>query len=114
MIVYAQGLENPVLDKSIRKMEGVAFFNEAIPKFISWLLLIATVAFVIFFLVGGIRWITSQGDKNQIETARKQITYAFFGLLISFSVFLIVKLIGSVFGLTGLENLNISLPTLGN
>lgn len=112
MKVYAQRLENPILEENIRNLEGVDFTRRALPFFFNWLIVIGFLAFLIFFILGGLKWITSQGDKNKIEEAQKQLTYAFIGLTIVFSIFAITKIIGKIMGIEGLENLQISLPTL--
>lgn len=46
----------------------------------------------------GVRWITSQGDKQKLQDARNKITYAIAGLIIVLLAFLIVNTIGSFFG----------------
>lgn len=60
-------------------------------------------------LVGGIGWISGGGDKARLESAQKQITHSLIGLAILFSVFAIIKLVGSLFGI---DLLKITLPTL--
>lgn len=78
---------------------------------------VVTIAFVIavlialFFLIwGGIKWITSGGDKGGVESARNQIIAAIIGLIIVFLAFFILNL---VLGLFGLSLFNLQLPTLG-
>ncbi len=66
------------------------------------LLLILVVAAIVFFfmlIVGGIRWITSGGDKTQTEGARNQITAALIGLVIVFAAWAIANLIEIFFGI---------------
>lgn len=109
--VYAQ-LENPVLENSIRNETGTSFFDRAIPFFITWLVLIGSLFFIAQFLLGGYKWINGQGQKDKLEQAQKQITNALIGLLVVFSIYAITKVMGTVFGLTGFENLQISLPEL--
>ena len=78
---------------------------------------VVTIAFVIavlialfFLLWGGIKWITSGGDKTGVEAARNQIIAAIIGLIIVFLSFFILNL---VLGLFGLSLLDLKLPTLG-
>ena len=75
---------------------------------------IVTIAFIIAILValiyliwGGIKWITSGGDKANVETARNQIIAAIIGLLIVFLAFFILNLI---LGLFGLNLFDLTLP----
>ncbi len=77
---------------------------------------IVTIAFVIavliallFLLWGGIKWITSGGDKAGVEAARNQIIAAVIGLIVVFLSFFILNL---VLGLFGLSLFNLKLPTL--
>ena len=69
-------------------------------------LVIAAIVFFFVLVIGGIRWIVSGGDKAQTETARNQITAALVGLVIVFSAWAIIKLIGSFFGV-GLSSLQL-------
>lgn len=68
---------------------------------------VVTTAFVIavlvalFFLIwGGIKWITSGGDKGGVESARNQIVAAVIGLVIVFLAFFILNLVLQLFGLS--------------
>jgi len=113
MKVFAQTkLENPLLEESIKGLSGMGFMRRFIPFLISWLILIGFITFLIYFLIGGLNWISSQGDKNKIEEAKKQLTNALVGIFIIFSIFVIIKVAGFVFGVSNLENLLISLPSL--
>ena len=113
MQVFAQNkVVNPVLDPVIRNLEGVAFFNRALPMIINWLILIGVIYFLFTLFLGAFKYISSQGDKNKVQEAQAQLTNAFVGLVILFAVFAILKLVGQVFGLQNLENLQIILPGL--
>ena len=77
---------------------------------------VVTIAFVIavlialfFLLWGGIKWITSGGDKGGVEAARNQIIAAVIGLIIVFLSFFILNL---VLGLFGLSLFDLKLPTI--
>lgn len=61
------------------------------------------VAALIYLLLAGIRWITSGGDKEKVEGARKGITYSIIGLVIILISFLIINLIGQIFGVGNLQ-----------
>lgn len=78
---------------------------------ISMIMVIAAIAFFFMLVIGGIRWITSGGDKGQTEGARNQITAALVGLVIVFSAWAIIKLIGTFFGID-LLNLNFKTSAL--
>jgi hypothetical protein len=54
--------------------------------------------------MGAIQWITSGGDKGQLEGARNKITNALIGLIIVGASWAVFTLIGQFFG--------IALPTI--
>lgn len=74
------------------------------------ILLIAAVLIALFFLIwGGIRWITSGGDKGKVEEARKHIVAAIIGLIVAFLAYFILQLVLGFFGLSINE---LTLPTI--
>ena len=52
-----------------------------------------------FLIYGGVKWITSGGDKAGVEAARNMIVAAIVGLVIAFLVYFILQIIFSLFGL---------------
>ncbi|MEK7521335.1 MAG: hypothetical protein AAB599_00835 [Patescibacteria group bacterium] len=62
------------------------------------LVVVAAVLFFLWLVLGGIKWITSGGDKNKTEEARQQITAALVGLVVVFSAWAIARLIDILFG----------------
>jgi hypothetical protein len=85
--------------------------NLRVPGIISaGLTLVLVVAAIIFFfmlVIGGIRWMTSGGDKAQTEAARGQVTAALVGLVIVFAAWAIAALLGTFFGIDVFTSLNI-------
>jgi hypothetical protein len=81
--------------------------NFTIPSLVSGLvkliLVIAALVAFFFLIIGGIKWITSQGDKANTEAARNTITAALIGLLIVFGAWAIIRLIETFFGITILQ-----------
>ena len=71
------------------------------------LVVVAAVLFFFWLVLGGIKWITSGGDKNKTEEARQQITSALVGLVVVFSAWAIAQLIKILFDVD-LFNLTIS------
>jgi hypothetical protein len=77
---------------------GISYFAKVLGNGLS-LFIIAAVFLSLGFLVwGGISWSSSGGDKNKLAAARSKITWAIAGLVISLSVFLILSIIGGIFG----------------
>lgn len=85
--------------------------NISVPGIVSTLikliLVIAALAAFIFLVVGGIKWITSGGDKEQTAKAQGTITAALVGLVIVFAAWAIIKLLETFFGITILGSLKI-------
>lgn len=84
------------------------------PKFLGQIIVfffIVAIIFALGYLIwGGIKWITSGGDKTSVETARNHIVAAIIGLIIVFLSYFILNLI--VFFFTGKPLTDITLPTL--
>lgn len=71
------------------------------------ILLIGAALIALFFLIfGGIKWITSGGDKSKVESARNTIIASIIGLIIALLAFFIITVVLGVFNLT-LTNLQI-------
>jgi hypothetical protein len=66
--------------------------------------------------MGGIKWITSDGDEKSVEGARSQITNALIGLAIVFAAWAILRLIGILFGVNLTQSFTIPtfITTPGN
>lgn len=71
-------------------------------KVAQWIIGITILALVMlalsYLIYGAVMWITSQGDKQKLESARKTIVYAIVGLVLTLFAFIIVQFIGNVFG----------------
>lgn len=70
-----------------------------ITTFIKLLVIGAAVLFFIWLVLGGVKWITSGGDKGKTEEARQQITAALVGLVVVFSAWAIAQLVNLLFGI---------------
>lgn len=71
------------------------------------LLVVAALISFIFLVIGGIKWITSGGDKEGTAKAQSTITAALIGLLIVFAAWAIIRLIQVFFGI---EILTLTIP----
>jgi hypothetical protein len=105
-------ITNPVLSETLTNIltgnnPGLTFLQLLLDNLISLTFIFAALAFFFMFIIGGIQWITSGGDKVAAESARGRITAAIIGLVIVFSVYAILKLIDSILGID-LTELNVS------
>lgn len=83
-------------------------FSSVISALITLFLVVSAIVFVFMLLWGGFRWISSGGDKAQLELARGTISSALIGLTILFATWAIVMLIQTFFGV---NLINLEIPT---
>ena len=74
------------------------------------IIVVGGLAFLLYFLWGGLNWIMAGGDKGKLEESKSKITQGLIGLAILAASFVIVKFIESAIGL---DLLNIVWPTAG-
>ena len=74
------------------------------------LIIVGGLAFLLYFLWGGLQWILAGGDKGKIEEARGKITQGLIGLTVLAASYVIIKFLQSAIGL---DLLNIVWPTAG-
>ena len=74
------------------------------------IIIVGGLAFLLYFLWGGLQWIMAGGEKGKIEEARGKITQGLIGLAILAASYVIIKFIETAIGL---NLLNISWPTAG-
>ena len=63
------------------------------------IVVLAVIIALLYLLYGGIKWVTSRGEKDQVEAARNHIIAAIVGLVVVFLAIFIVSLILGIFGL---------------
>jgi len=78
-----------------------------ISALIKLVLVIAAIVAFFYLLIGGVKWITSGGDKEQTAKAQSTITAALIGLVIVFAAWAIIKLVETFFGLSIITTLEI-------
>jgi len=104
---------NPIIKDSNKYIADPAgFFNNFIQGLFSFSMLIGVIYFIAHFIMAAYRYMSTEGDKTKLETAKQEITHALMGLVILFSVFALLKLIGFIFGIKGLDTLQLTWPSL--
>ena len=88
---------------------GYTCIANLISNLISVSLMISAVVFFAFLVMGGLGWLTSSGDKAQVENAQKKITNALIGLVIIASSWAIYQLVLYFFGIN-LDNICSTTP----
>lgn len=84
--------------------QQIPLFVDIMSKIIGILTVSAALWFVIQFILGAFRWITSGGDAKAVEGARMQIIHAIIGMVIVFGALILLSVLGTIMG-TDLLNL---------
>ncbi|GEM_PF-674163 len=84
-------ISDPILSKSLTLTDILQFG-------ITLLFVIAIIGALIFLIWGGVSWITSGGDKEKLDKARKTIIFAIIGLIVVLLSFVIMNFIGNIMG----------------
>ncbi len=69
-----------------------------IKNLINWALIFAGVVALALIIYAGFKFVTSKGDPQEVDNAKKTLTYAIIGLLLIFFSFAILNLIATVTG----------------
>lgn len=110
--IYAQS--NPLL-KPPSGSVGAGTKIENVPQLvIQYIFYLAIFLAVVYLMFGGIKLITSKGDKVAVESARKHITYAIVGLVVVIGTFFILNMLFNILGVDNPLNKSFELPTLKN
>ncbi len=100
--LLAQGIKNPVIPKAIGEganAAGGVALGLIIARMLSGMFIIAFVVAFIYLITGGFHWITSGGDKANLENARNKIVHAIVGLIVISTAFAVMNLVGTFLGL---------------
>lgn len=93
IVVFAQGLQ-PAIPFANTARGGLI---PSVLNIVNGLLVVAGIAASIYLVIGGIRYITSQGEEGETEKAKNTILYALIGLIvIGISAALVNFIIGTV------------------
>lgn len=106
-------ITNPVLKNSeLQATDPQTYTNNVLQAVFSVFFIVAIVYFIWNLIMAGYHLISTEGDEKKLATAKNQATYALLGIAVIFMVFALMKFIGTVTGVTGLENLELTWPTL--
>lgn len=72
---------------------------QTIQNIVVFFIVLAVIIALLYLLYGGIKWITSRGEKDQVEAARNHIIAAIVGLIVVFLAVFIVTIVLSAFGI---------------
>ena len=89
------GLEDKVITNETVKAQ----FTGTISMVITSLTVVGGLAFVIFFTLGGLKWLTAGGDKSKVQEAQQQMTQGVIGLVAMVAGLFVVGIVGGVLGI---------------
>lgn len=107
-LAYAQTTVNPCTDsganpisKALCTLGGPSGENIAptIRNIVVFFVVLAVIIALLYLVYGGIKWITSRGEKTEVEAARNHIIAAVVGLIVVFLAIFIISIVLSAFGL---------------
>ena len=75
-----------------------------IKNLVTWALIFAGVVDVVIVIYAGFKFVTSKGDQQEVDNAKKTLTYAIVGLLFILLSFAILNLIATVTGVDQIIN----------
>lgn len=84
-----------------------------ISTLIGTLTIVGGLAFVVFFFLGALKWITAGGDKAKVQEAQTQMTNGAIGLIAITAAYFIVGIIGGVLGLDILNPMSVLFSNTG-
>jgi len=73
---------------------------------VTTLTVIGGLAFVIYFTLGGLKWLTAGGDKTKVSEAQTQMTQGVIGLVAIVAGLFVVGIVGGVLGINFLNPFN--------
>lgn len=83
-----------------------------IQNIITLLFTVGALGFVIMFVWGAVEWILSGGDKEKIAHGRKRITTAIAGIAVLSLTYVVMLIVGQVFGIGALQTGQFTIPKL--
>ncbi len=73
-------------------------------------IVLAVIIALIYLVYGGIKWITSRGEKTEVEAARNHIIAAIVGLIVVFLAIFILSIILAAFNISFTQ---LQIPKIG-
>jgi len=78
-------------------------FADLISNIVTLLTIFSGLAFLIWFIVGALTWITASDHADKLEKAKNQMSQAIIGLVLVIIAIAIISLLGKITGLTILD-----------
>ncbi len=69
-----------------------------ISNIIGFLTILGGIFFIVYFLIGGLTWITAGGDSGKVGKARNQMIQGVIGLVVVVAAYSIIGIVGNIIG----------------
>ena len=111
ILAFCNPLLEPDCTNSNIATKPINYTNNVIQTVITLFLMVGTIYFIWHVVMSAYHMISSQGDPKKWEEAQKSLTYSVVGIVVIFSIFVILRFIGIVFGIESLTTLQINWPS---
>jgi len=98
--LHSGDIQNPLLPTNLQNLSGAEFFDSLLSALVTLGLTVGAIVFLFMAISGAIDWITAGGDRAKLETARGKVGNALVGLFVMLSIFGIISLIETIFGVS--------------
>ena len=94
--ITAPGGYNP---QGVELADSTSAIEKLISNVLVILTIVAGIAFVLYFLLGGLNWITAGGDKGKIDKAKGMRTNGAIGMIVIALSYAITWIVGKALGI---------------
>lgn len=91
--------------KGVSPTSADIVFKDFLSSVVGVMTIVAIIWFLFLFIGGAIGYMSSGGDKNAIESARKKIVNGIIGLVLVVIAIFVIKLIGYLIGIPDILNI---------
>jgi cytochrome bd-type quinol oxidase subunit 2 len=91
-VIYAQGVTIP----SDTGLPQGSDLKTVVENFMKWILQIFGFLGIIAFIISGIMYLTSGGDKERAESAKKAMNYSIIGVIVGLAGYVIIQAVESL------------------
>ena len=105
VVTFGGGLQDPalagLLGGSDSAEDGNALTNleTIISRLIGALTVLASIFFIVYFVLGAFTWVTAGGDASKIQKSRDQMVQGVMGMIVIVISYAVVGMIGTVIGI---------------
>ena len=81
-----------------------------ISALVATITVVGGLAFLVYFFLGALKWITSGGDKTKVADAQASMSQGAIGLIALVAAYFIIGIVGGVLGLDILNPVSVLFP----